>query len=137
MATMEMIYPLILDAFSNNLNFSFPINGTSMQPLLHKDNVVTLSKIDTVKKGDIILFKRDNGQFVLHRLNKIKKDEYIFVGDHQTKLEYGVRFDQLIGKVICYRKNNKTYQLKGFKYFLYKNLIKYKSFRKILLFLKF
>ena len=73
--------------------------------------------------------RRDDGAFVLHRLRKIKNDILYIVGDHQVKLEE-VRKDQLIGKVICYKKhNNKTYNLKGVRYKFYKFIVKNKYVR--------
>lgn len=52
--------------------------GTSMNPLLRQgiDSVVLTAPND-IKKNDILLYKRANGQFVMHRAIKIKKNEYI------------------------------------------------------------
>ena len=129
MIKVEKFYPLILEAFNENKTFSFPVKGSSMRPLLKSDYVVTICKIDTYKVGDILFFRRDDGAFVLHRLRKIKNDLLYIVGDHQVKLEE-VRKDQLIGKVISYKKyNNKTYNLKGVRYKFYKFIVKNKYVR--------
>lgn len=131
MIRVEDFYPLILEAFENEKTFTFPIHGTSMQPLLHTNDLVILEKIATLKKGDIVLFRRENGQFVLHRLRRIKKDSYTFVGDHQVKEEKGIQFNQCIGKVIAYKKQGKEkqYNLKGFRHSLYTFLVRFKLFR--------
>ena len=131
MIKLEKIYPLMLEAFSLDKTFSFPIKGTSMLPLLRTDDVVTIKKIENdIQKGDILLFKRNDGSFILHRVNIIKKDYYLIVGDHQTKKEK-VLFDQIISKVINYqkKKNNKTYYMKGIRYSLYKFIVKFKFIR--------
>ena len=131
MIKLEKIYPLMLEAFNDNKTFSFPIKGTSMLPLLKNDDVVTIKKIENdIKKGDILLFKRNDGSFILHRVNKIKKDHYLIVGDHQTPLEK-VLYEQIIAKVINYqkKKNNKTYYMKGIRYSLYKFIVKFKFIR--------
>ena len=133
MIKLETLYPLILEAFQDNKTFSFPIKGTSMRPLLKNDDIVTIKKIDNdIKKGDILLYKRNDDSFVLHRINKIKKDYYLIVGDHQTKKEL-VKYDQLIGKVINYQKKNKEkiYYLKGVRYNFYKFIVKFKFIRYI------
>jgi hypothetical protein len=42
------------------------------------------------KKYDVIFYRRENGQYVLHRIIKIKKDGYVCRGDNQTAKEYPV-----------------------------------------------
>ena len=125
MNKMEDIYPLILEAFNNILTFKMPVRGESMLPLLRTNDYVTLSKINNkIKKGDILLYRRDNLQFVLHRVRKIKKDSYIMVGDHQRVVEKNIKDNNIIGIVISYHKNNKDYSLNRFSYKLYKLLVR-------------
>ena len=125
MNKIKDMYPLIIESFNNNLTFTFPIKGTSMVPLLHTNDKVTIKKIDSrLKKGDIALYRRDSGQFVLHRVKKVCKDSYIFVGDHQYKVEKGIKDTNLIGLVISYNKNNKEYKMNNFKYKLYKLFVR-------------
>lgn len=74
------------------------ISGNSMAPfLVHGRDTVYLSKLTgPVKKGDVVLYRRDNGAYILHRVYKIEKDSYTMVGDAQTQLEKGIRNDQII-----------------------------------------
>ncbi len=133
MIKLEKFYPLIIEAFNDNKTFSFPIKGKSMRPLLKNDDIVTIKKIDNdIKKGDILLYKRNDDSFVLHRLNKIKKNHYLIVGDHQTKIDL-VEYNQLIGKVINYQKKDKDkiYYMKGVRYNFYKFIVKFKFIRYI------
>lgn len=60
--------------------------GHSMEPfLIHERDTVLLSPITSMlKKGDIVLFKRKNGQYILHRIYKIKDNDFYFVGDNQN-----------------------------------------------------
>ena len=135
MLKMEEIRPLIDEAFKNGQSFSFPINGTSMNPLLHTGDVVKIKDIKnhTVKKGDILLYQRQSGQYVIHRVRHIKKDSYVIVGDHQVELEYDVLPSQIIAYAVSYKKSGKEkeYLLKGFKYGIYKLLVKSSIIRKI------
>ncbi|MBR6071568.1 MAG: S24/S26 family peptidase [Acholeplasmatales bacterium] len=130
MIKVEKFYPLILEAFNENKTFSFPIKGTSMRPLFKNDDIVTLDKVDSYMKGDILFYRRNDGSFVLHRLRKIKNGVLYIVGDHQTALEK-VEENQLIGKVISYKKKDKDkiYYLKGVKYNIYKFIVKFKFIR--------
>ena len=130
MIKLELLYPLMLEAFNDNKSFSFPVKGTSMRPMLKNDDVVTIVSINNYKKGDILLYKRLDESFVLHRVRKIKNNKLYIVGDHQTGLEE-VNYNQVIAKVINYKKNNKdkVYNLKGVKYNLYKFIVKFKIIR--------
>ena len=60
--------------------------GHSMEPfLIHERDTVLLSPVDRMlKKGDIALFKRKDGQYILHRIYKIKDNDFYFVGDNQN-----------------------------------------------------
>ncbi|MDE5547055.1 MAG: S24/S26 family peptidase [Anaeroplasmataceae bacterium] len=131
MIKVEDFYPLILEAFQNGNTFTFPVHGTSMQPLLHTNDLVVLEAISTLKKGDIVFYRRENKQFVLHRIRRVKKDSFTFVGDHQVKEELGITMEQCIGKVIAYKKQGreKQYNLNSFKYRMYTFLVRSKLFR--------
>ncbi|MDE6407180.1 MAG: S24/S26 family peptidase [Anaeroplasmataceae bacterium] len=131
MIKVEDFYPLILEAFQNGNTFTFPVHGTSMQPLLHTNDLVVLEAISTLKKGDIVFYRRENKQFVLHRIRRVKKDSYTFVGDHQTQEEQGITLEQCIGKVIAYKKQGKEkqYNLRSFKYRMYTFLVRSKLIR--------
>ena len=52
-----------------------------------------------MKKRDIILYKRDSGQYVLHRIVKVKDNTFTLVGDNQHELEHGIRLDQILAIV--------------------------------------
>ena len=74
------------------------ISGNSMSPLLvHGRDTVYLSRLDRpAKRGDVLLYKRDSGAYILHRVYKADKDSYTMVGDAQTQLEQDIRPDQII-----------------------------------------
>ncbi len=120
MLGMEEIYPLIVESFEKEYHFSFPVNGTSMQPLLHTGDIVTIEKCKDIHRGDIILYRRENGHFVLHRVYRIKESIW-FVGDHQTKIEKGIKKEMCIGKVLSYQKKgrSKVYTCNRVKYRFY------------------
>lgn len=102
--------------------FIFNVSGTSMIPLLITNDKVKIVKTKSVKKNDIILYQRKDGTYVLHRILKIKNDVFYLCGDNQAKLEYPIYLEDIIGKVISYKKLdnlNNEYYLKNFKYKLY------------------
>ncbi|MCR5587496.1 MAG: S24/S26 family peptidase [Lachnospiraceae bacterium] len=77
--------------------------GTSMLPLLKegRDSVVLVKTEKFIKPWNIVFYKRDNGDFVLHRIVKVYRDEglYDLCGDNHLMIEHGIRRDQIIGVV--------------------------------------
>lgn len=98
--------------------------GTSMLPLIveGRDSVELKSYDREPRKNDIAFYKRDNGQFVLHRIVRTGNDGvYTMCGDNQTFLEEGIRKDQIIAVAEkVYRKNKELSNKKiGYKIYLF------------------
>lgn len=132
MAKMEDLVPLIKEVIETN-EFILKINGTSMKPFLCSDDSVVLTKIDSLKKNDIILYQRNDSSYVLHRIYRVDDNSYTLIGDHQTKLEKNVLAENVIAKATGYIKKGKRYELKGFKYKLYLLIYRPLWLRRILL----
>ncbi len=66
-----------------------PVAGSSMVPFLHNGDMVYLDLPDSpLKKGDIVLYTRPSGQYVLHRIVKVNSDgSFILLGDAQQQRE--------------------------------------------------
>lgn len=70
-----------------------PIAGGSMLPFLapNRDSVLLTAPRFPLKKGDVALFRRPNGSYVLHRVFLRNEQNgtgvYYFVGDNQLLLE--------------------------------------------------
>lgn len=92
------------------------ISGNSMTPfLVHGRDTVFLSKPhQPLKKGDMVLYQRNNGAYILHRIFKTDLDSYTMVGDAQTVLEYGIRNDQIRAVVTAVRRKGKILQKGNF-----------------------
>ena len=120
--TMEELLPFIEDAFKNNTNFTIPITGTSMLPLLVQGrDSVTLKKCNRpLKKGDLPLYRRKDGVFVLHRVVKVEnQNTYTMCGDNQFLKEKGITGEQIIGIVTEITRNGKKFSVESKKYQLY------------------
>ena len=98
----------------------FVTHGTSMRPMLGNgtDEVILTSLPDKLKKYDLPLYQRDDGQFVLHRIVKAGQT-YTCVGDNQYKLEEGIRQDQMIAVVKAFIRKGKRHSVGEFGYRLY------------------
>ena len=88
------------------------ISGSSMNPfLVHSRDTVYLSKVTRpLKKGDMILYRRDSGDYVLHRIYRVEESGCWLVGDAQTVLEKGIRPDQILALVTAVRRKGKLLQ---------------------------
>lgn len=100
------------------------ISGNSMSPfLIHGRDTVYLSRLERpVRRGDVLLYRRDNGAYILHRVCRVEKADgsrgsgsvmdsdakptrgsvpvgeevYTMIGDAQVVPEPGIRRDQVI-----------------------------------------
>ena len=81
-----------------------PIAGTSMLPLLKEGrDLVELESCsqERLKKGNVVLYKKNDGTLVLHRIIKTENREFFTVlGDHQFKNAERVNKNQIIA-VAC------------------------------------
>ena len=81
-----------------------PITGTSMLPLLKEGrDLVELESCsqERLKKGDVVLYKKNDGTLVLHRIIKTENGEFFTVlGDHQFNNDEWVNKNQIIA-VAC------------------------------------
>ena len=90
--------------------------GFSMYPLLvgKRDDII-LGKPDTsLKRGDICMFRRDNGVYVLHTIHHKDGDNYFFVGESQTRIEGPIREEQIVARAQGFVRNGKAYSCNNF-----------------------
>lgn len=80
---------------------SLLISGSSMSPfLIHNRDRILFKKLDReLKVGDMVFFQRRTGQYVMHRIRKVKPEGYYIVGDAQWEIEGPVTDDQIFAVV--------------------------------------
>lgn len=120
---MAELLPFIEEAFNRNTTFKIPVTGTSMNPFLVQGrDFVLLRKTDLpLEIGDIPLYRRDDGTFVLHRI--VGKDEngYIMCGDNQFLLEKNITDRHIVGVVCTVCRDGKTFDVTDPDFVKYKN----------------
>lgn len=86
----------------------FVPGGYSMWPTLKNagQSVVVAPKTKRLNKYDVALYRRDSGQYVLHRVIKVEEDGYVICGDSQFA-EEAVKEDAVIGVMQGYYKGRK------------------------------
>ncbi len=84
--------------------------GDSMFPIIRARDLLIIEAVkEPLKIGDVPLYKRDSGQYVLHRIVAAKKGRYAMKGDNRTFVEKGVTERQIIGVLTGIVRNGKTY----------------------------
>lgn len=112
--------PLFREQLAAGSRVRFFPNGTSMLPMIRQGmDSVTLSPLPArLKKHDLPLYQRDDGQFVLHRILHVGQT-ITCIGDNQYDRETGLRRDQMIGLVTAFSRNGKEYSVSDWRYWLY------------------
>lgn len=100
LSTHQLI-PIMKDLLAQGKNITFKVTGGSMVPFLVglRDSAVVSPITAPLKKGDIVFYQRENGDYVMHRICKIKNNEYFMVGDAQTEIEGPLKEEQIFGVI--------------------------------------
>lgn len=107
--SMQELAPAIVQAIQTGGSAELTVTGRSMMPFL-RDRVsrVRLTAISQPKRGDVVLYRRQNGGYVLHRIAACCGDgTYVMCGDAQTVLEPSIRRDQLIAVMTAFARGER------------------------------
>ena len=98
--------------------------GDSMMPLIKQDrDILIIEKPNgRLKKYDVPLYKRDSGQYVLHRILKVRENDYVICGDNRYSKEYGITDRHIIGVLTAVVRNGKEIPVTDMRYRLYVHL---------------
>lgn len=99
--------------------------GYSMYPLFipgRDEALIQQADSTDCHKSDIILYRRDQGILVLHRICRITSDGFYMVGDNQYEVEGPLRHDQIIGKLIAVNRNGREFSVKNPMYKFFSSL---------------
>ena len=120
LSTMEAMVPLMTEALAGGRSVLFSPKGVSMLPMLRqgKDSVILSTAPEKLSKYDIPLYRRDNGQYILHRIIAVG-DTYTCMGDNQFFSEPGIRADQIIGVVTAFCRGDRRIPVTHLGYRVY------------------
>ncbi len=96
------IFPIIREVLQGGRRAWITVTGMSMYPFLreHKDSVeLSEACLESVGRGDIVLIRRLNGEYILHRIIKKDGDLFYIMGDAQRWLEGPLKREQLMAVV--------------------------------------
>lgn len=104
--------------------------GYSMFPFFsgYRDTLYIRRPAAEPKRGDIALYRRDNGMYVVHRIHHSKHTtdatgsdsvQYFFLGDQQTAIEGPLDASQILGIVDHYERKGKCIDCNHNKAYLF------------------
>lgn len=95
------LMPVIRAALERGQRVRMTVNGSSMLPFIRNDDTVELEPL-TIPPcvGDIVLAQNGGGGYVVHRVIRIKGDNFYLRGDAQTCFEGPLEIEKIFGKVI-------------------------------------
>lgn len=106
------------------------VTGNSMMPfLIDRRDMVLIKKVDRpLKKGDIAFFQRKNGQYIMHRIHFIRKDnktglrQFYFIGDGQETIEGPIEENQIFGLITEVSRKGKRLDEHTFTWKFFQNI---------------
>lgn len=112
--------PVIRERLAAGESVRFSPHGISMLPMLRdgRDQVILSAVTGRLKKYDLPLYQRENGQYVLHRIVGVG-DGYTCMGDNQFVPEPQIRQEQLIGVVTAFYRGEKLHSVTEWSHRLY------------------
>ena len=124
--TLEELQPLLEEALAAGKSVKFSPRGISMLPMLRPelDSVVLSPLPERLQKYDLILYRTDEGKYVLHRIVEAG-DLYACMGDNRFQKEVGIRRDQMVGVVTSYYRGAKRRSVTALPHRLYCRLWHY------------
>ena len=103
----------------------YRIECDSMLPLIRQGRdlvLISAKPKGRLKKYDVPLYKRDNGQYVLHRILKVRENDYVLCGDNRRQRETGMSDRHIIGVLTAVIRDGKKLPTTALRYRLYVHL---------------
>jgi len=119
----KSLLPFLIEMLNMGKKVRLTVTGNSMLPLWHngRDSVV-LQKAEKPKKYDIVLYTRNNGDVILHRIVKKTPKGYMILGDNQTQIDGPVMPSQIIATATGFYRDQTYYSVNTWWYVLYSRI---------------
>ena len=99
--------------------------GDSMLPLIRQGRdllLISRKPEGRLNQYDVPLYRRDSGQYVLHRILQVRKDDYVLCGDNRWQRETGISDRHIIGVLTAVIRDGKQLPVTDWRYRLYVHL---------------
>ena len=95
--------------------------GYSMYPLFvpgRDEAIIEKAESVRLKRGDVVLYRREGGILVLHRIWRVRKEGFFMVGDNQSEVEGPLHREQIKGILTGFIHKGKYVSVKNPVYYL-------------------
>lgn len=102
----------------------YPNVGCSMLPMLRQGRdlmIISRRPEGRLHKYDAVLYKRGS-RYILHRIVKVREQDYVICGDHNWRREYGITDRQIIGVLTAFVRDGVEIPVTDAKYLRYVHL---------------
>ena len=100
--------------------------GRSMLPLIRQGKdlfIITKKGSSRFGRGDVVLYRSPSGRYVLHRIIKVRRSDYVILGDNCVNKEYGIRDKDILGVMTGFVRGGKEHSTDERGYRLYTAVI--------------
>lgn len=117
---MNELLPFLKEMLSGGKTVHMTVTGNSMFPLLcdRRDSVL-LTGASSASLYDVVLFVRETGEAVMHRVIKVTPEGYTILGDNQFVSEGPIKPEQIVAKAIGFYRGGHFISEKNFLYRAY------------------
>ena len=107
--SIEEMMPAVCEALSEGYSVELSLSGSSMLPLVRegRDTVILTRLTRPIRKYDVVLYRRQDSSYVLHRAVHIGGETFSAVGDNQLIVERGIPHSAVIAKLDFVRREGK------------------------------
>ena len=94
--------------------------GVSMRPLFKtgRDMVIIEKPKGELSRFDVALYRSRSGAYTLHRVIRVKDDEYLIRGDNTFRIEH-IAKDRVIGVLTAFNRKGKRHSTSELGYRIY------------------
>ena len=107
-------------------SITYKNKGVSMLPLLREGkDLFTIEKKsgERCRRGDVVLYKKGQNRYVLHRVVEVRENDYVILGDNCIKREYGIKDEDILGVMTSFVRNGKEHKVEDTDYKIYEFVI--------------
>ena len=99
---------------AQGLDVRFTVSGHSMWPTItHDRDAVVVSPCSRVRRGDVVLFCPMEGQYLLHRIYKVRQGRIYTCGDGNCFRDGDFSLETVMGRVVTICRKGKEISCDG------------------------
>ena len=99
---IDAYMPVLRELLAQGQSVSLTVTGESMSPCLRhgRDQIRLAAVTAPPQRGDMVFFRRRNGQYIMHRvLRRMPDGNYAIIGDGQQQVESPIAPEQIFAVV--------------------------------------